>query len=272
VTPRCTVVRHESAELGRLERTERGPAPSLHGLVYRYCGYRHEGTGSAPRLEVAQDHVTIILGFGLPLRVVGPTHPAADEHSFIAALHDSYAVTEEYGALRGIQVDLAPLAAHMLFGVAMHELSAQLVVGFEDVLGRAGAELLERLEHLESWESRFAALDDFIARRVADARPAAPDAEWAWRRLRESGGRVEVAALAAELGCSPRHLAARFRDQIGPPPKTVARLVRFQRAVAQLGRDDGDASPRLRSSAATTTRHISTATSASSPAPAREGS
>jgi len=222
-----------------MERAERGPAAFARGVVHRYCGYRHEGTGAARRLEVAQDQVTVILGFGPPLRVGGPTRAPADEHSFVAPLHDSYAVTEELGSLSGIQVDLSPLGAHMLFGVAMHELSAHLVVALEEVLGREGRELVERLEGLGTWDERFAALDTFIARRLDRAPRPAPDAVWAWRRLRESGGRIGIAALTRELGCSPRHLTARFREQVGVPPKAAARLVRFQRAIALLGRDDG---------------------------------
>jgi len=50
---------------------------------------------------------------------------------------------------------------------------------------------------------------------------------------------VPVGRLARELGCSRRHLIGRFREQIGPAPKTAARLVRFQRAVRLLERDDG---------------------------------
>jgi AraC-like DNA-binding protein len=215
-----------------IRHVERDPAPWARGVVHRYCGYEHEGTGRARRLEVAQAQVTVILGFGPALVVGGPSRTPADETSFVAALHPSYAVTEERGSLRGIQVDLSPLGAHMLFGAAMHELSAELVVGLEDVLGRDGRELVERLEGEGSWQARFELLDAFVA-------PPAPDAVRAWSRLRDSGGRLPIAALARELGCSTRHLSARFREQIGPPPKTVARLMRFQRAVALLGRDDG---------------------------------
>jgi AraC-like DNA-binding protein len=75
---------------------------------------------------------------------------------------------------------------------------------------------------------------------VAAARGPTPDVVWAWRRLEETGGRLAVEALARELGCSRRHLAARFREQVGLPPKTVARVVRFHRA-ARLLRTAGDA-------------------------------
>jgi AraC-like DNA-binding protein len=47
-----------------------------------------------------------------------------------------------------------------------------------------------------------------------------------------------VAALAAELGCSRRHLATGFREHIGLPPKRVARVLRFARARELLDRGE----------------------------------
>ena len=72
------VLRHESDEHGRLLRVQRAADVRLRGVVNGYCGYLHEGTGVARRREIAQDQVTIILGFGPPLRVSGPGHAAAE--------------------------------------------------------------------------------------------------------------------------------------------------------------------------------------------------
>ena len=221
-----------------LERVECAPDPRLRGIAHRYCGFEHRTGGRVVRRrEVAQDQVTIILGFGPPMLVGGPTLEPAEHHSFVAALTDTYAVTE-HGALHGIQIDLSPLGAHMLFGMAMHELSGELVVALEDVLDDA-PELVERLYEAPGWDARFALLDRYIGARAEAARPPSPDAAYAWARLSETGGRLRIGALARELGCSRRHLTARFAEQIGPPPKTTARLLRFQRALQRLGRDDG---------------------------------
>jgi AraC-like DNA-binding protein len=46
-------------------------------------------------------------------------------------------------------------------------------------------------------------------------------------RLWQSGGRARIESLATEIGCSRRYLHARFREQVGLAPKTVARLIRF---------------------------------------------
>jgi AraC-like DNA-binding protein len=77
-----------------------------------------------------------------------------------------------------------------------------------------------------------------IAARVLEAPPVAPELDWAWERLLESDGAVGVGDLAGELGWSRRHLAVRFREEVGMPPKALARILRFERAVERLR--DGD--------------------------------
>ncbi|MCV7070741.1 helix-turn-helix domain-containing protein [Mycobacterium rufum] len=47
-------------------------------------------------------------------------------------------------------------------------------------------------------------------------------------------GRAAIGPLAAELGWSHRRLISRYRDAVGLPPKTVARIVRFERAAERL--------------------------------------
>lgn len=49
-----------------------------------------------------------------------------------------------------------------------------------------------------------------------------------------TGGAVLIAVLVRELGCSRRHLAARFGEDVGMTPKAYARLLRFERAVERL--------------------------------------
>jgi AraC-like DNA-binding protein len=157
---------------------------------------------------------------------VAGTHPAG----FVAGLHDICALTETSGAQGGVQVNLTPLGARQVLGVPMAEL-ANRVVGIEDVLGAAGRRLTAALYDAPGWAARFDLLDAIIGRRVEAAAALSPLAAAGWRRLAATGGQLGIGALAAELECSRKHLIAIFRDQIGLPPKTVARVLRFQRAI-----------------------------------------
>jgi len=153
--------------------------------------------------------------------------------TFVGGLGDECPVITHDGAMSGVQVDVTPLGARMLLGVPMHEL-ARRSFPLEDVLGAAAPRLDERLHDASSWEERFALLEDELAGRLEGATAPPPDVSWAWNRLRATDGRTRVSELAATLGCTRKHLAARFREHVGLPPKLVARTMRFRRATELL--------------------------------------
>jgi AraC-like DNA-binding protein len=131
-------------------------------------------------------------------------------------------------------VRFTPVGAYLFLRMPMH-LIANDAVDLELIDPALARVLVRRIASAESWTDRFAAMESLIAKRVADAEiPASIGA--AWRRLVATDGRIALGSLAAELHCSHRTLIARFRMHVGFPPKTIARLLRFNRAVRSIDR------------------------------------
>ena len=221
---------------GEWESAARLPHPALRPLVRRgYLGYA-ESTVPLRRLEVAYDAIVVILNLGPPLDV-----DARRQRSFVAGLHDRATVTAHDGDQLGIQLDLSPLGAQMLLGLPMGELSRQVV----DLHALIGDELIDRLGDAPDWGTRFDLLDGFLLARLERAAAPRPDTAFAWSRLQQTHGALGIAALCSELGCSRRHLAGRFAQDIGLPPKAVARVLRFRRVIGLLHAGGADAPRRL---------------------------
>jgi AraC-like DNA-binding protein len=223
----------------RLVRAE--PAPHLRPYVTRYTGWWERTAQAVRRTEVPAVEVPLILSFGPPTLVhdtLPPQAPPARVTSFAAGLYTRAVTVGHEGEGDAVQVDLTPLGARRFLGMPLGEL-AHRSVELSDLLGPAADRLVEALALTRGWEARFDLLDAAVTRRIAVGRPASPDVERAWTRLVHSGGTVRVDELAADLRCSRRHLTARFREELGLPPKALARVLRFQRALAllRLGRD-----------------------------------
>jgi AraC-like DNA-binding protein len=201
------------------------PAPALRRAITTYHGFRsdepptrrHEGPGADVVLILSLDHGWRIDG---ERRV-----------SFVGGLRLDQVVTESDGGMHGLQVSLAPWAAHTLLRVPQDEL-AGTSVPLEEFLPM---DLLERIGAEASWEARFAALDRELGRLLVEASPPDAGAIFAWDRLRATHGTARIGSLASELGWSRKRLAARFREQIGLTPKAAARLLRFEHARSLAG-------------------------------------
>jgi AraC-like DNA-binding protein len=229
------VTRHES-DVGSWELVSRAPDARLRGYVGDYQGYVE--SGSPVRQEVPMPLIPLIVNFGSRWKVASSaTGPHVSHDSFVAGLSVAPAYVGAAGPATCMQVNLTPLGAHMFFGLPMHELANE-VVPLEAALPRGIGRLAEALEDKAGWKERFALLDAILLARLADAKAPAPEVVWAWSILEKTHGKAPIGWICDRIGRSRRHLAARFREQVGLPPKTVARIMRFDRALSLLGRSD----------------------------------
>jgi AraC-like DNA-binding protein len=211
----------------------REPAAALRGLVTSYYGYREEPGVPTRRREGPGSDIVVILSFDTSWWIgdaLDPAAPGGRFSSFTGGMREGQVLTEHAGRSHGMQVNLSPHAARAVFRVPMDSL-AERIVPLEDLLGRRATLLVEQLQETPNWAGRFAVVDAALASWLADEHPPQPAVEWAWQQLRATHGRVRVSRLAEELGWSRKRLVAGFREHVGLPPKTVARVLRFEQAV-----------------------------------------
>jgi AraC-like DNA-binding protein len=212
------------------------PAPSLRAFVSRYTGYRYEGFEPGVHAGLPSHHLTFVVSLGGPIDVGVMHDRAAPREQFAAlvgGLHTQPAAIHHDGAQHGIQLGITPLGARALFGMPAAEIVA-LTLPLGTVLGRLAAELVDRLHAASVWSRRFAVLDQMLLQALRQPDEPSREITFAWERLTGSGGALEVGNLATEVGWSRRHLSERFRHEFGLPPKTMARIIRFDRARRML--------------------------------------
>jgi len=211
------------------------PEARLREHVLGYMDFAEHTTHAVRRREIAGALVPLIINFGPPFRIHGSGGEVSEpREGFVAGMSDGVSISESTGRSRCVQVNFTPLGARRFLRLPMGEL-ANRVVGLEDLFGRAEADRLRsRLHDAPDAEARFRLVDAFVGARVEGARGPSAGVGRAWRRLWETAGRLEAGALAREIGCSRKHLAARFHDEVGLAPKAVARILRFQHAVSLL--------------------------------------
>lgn len=126
------------------------------------------------------------------------------------------------------------LGARAFFGLPMDEVAAS-VVRLDEVIGREARRLREQLLETPRPEDKLRTLEGFLAQRLAagdgESRCGERLVSHVIERLRRQDGPLSVQQLAAESGVTRRHLVRLFQDQVGLPPKTLARVLRFQRVI-----------------------------------------
>lgn len=218
----------------------RAPAPELAGLVDSMVGYAEDGTPLSLSVEMAPLVVPLVISFGEPFEIAFDRAPRPEDRhgSFASGLHPGYVLINSTGRSQCVQVDFTPLGAFRFFRRPMHELAGAMV-SLDDLADPELGRLRQRLGELSSWAARLQLVEAFVLGRIRTAPDADAAVRWAWNALVASGGAIRVQHITDRLDWSRRRLAGRFREQVGIGPKAVARMARFNRAVALAARDAG---------------------------------
>jgi AraC-like DNA-binding protein len=136
-----------------------------------------------------------------------------------------------------VGVRFHPGAAAVALGVPPSELR-DAHVPFDAIDARLASLLDARLAPAQSSAEALTTLGALLAERCVELER--PDALVRAVVAALAHGRIRVSGLAEAAGISERQLQRRFRAAVGYGPKTLQRVLRFQRAVSVLARGAGD--------------------------------
>jgi AraC-like DNA-binding protein len=228
-----------ASELGRWRSAWRAAAAPLRPFVHGYFGSESSLPGTVRERHVPSFSVSLFLNFASPHRLLH--RDMADvrwgQRAWIVGLQGGYRLADAMGERQFLVAQLTPLGAHHILRERMDLLSDR-IVDLDDIDPLFARSLLARAGAASSWDARFDAVEAAIIDRLGMSDLAPTVASIALRSVQASGGDLDIGKLALTLGCSHRHLIATFRGQVGLPPKAVARLLRFERAVEAINRRD----------------------------------
>jgi AraC-like DNA-binding protein len=203
-------------------REHRPPAPLARHLVCTWTQRIGPGEACHPQRVLPDGCADLVwIGAAAPV-VVGPA-----TRTVVAPLPAGAIV---------IGARFCPGLAPCLLGVPASELLDR-ELPLLDLWGPAADRLSAQLAEAEGAAAKLAVLEAALARRPVNAGRADPlvVAAIAWLARRPAG---RVGELSRTIGISDRQLHRRFRATVGYGPKTLQRILRFQRLLA-LARGTG---------------------------------
>jgi AraC-like DNA-binding protein len=179
----------------------------------------------------------LILHLGDPFDRVAPDGPSERQPAILfAGQVTAPLLLRPTGRIAVIGVRFHPFGAASVLQVPQHELAGQ-TIGIDEI----SPVLARRLEDVMGGARTMADIVSGVQEcLVGHLDPGGADVRvtFAVREIERRLGRVSIGALARDTALTRRHLERRFLLAVGVTPKRLARIVRFQRALALLEQYD----------------------------------
>jgi AraC-like DNA-binding protein len=225
------------SELGRWRAAWRAAAAPLQPFVQGYFGSESSLPKPLRERRLPSFGVSLVLNFASPHRLLDRN--GVDGRwgcrAWVVGLQGAYGLADAMGERRFLIAQLTPSGAHHILRERMDLLSDR-IMDLDEIDPVFARSLISRVEAAAGWDGRFDAVERALVDRLGVRTATASVASVALRRVQAGAGDIDIGGLALALGCSHRHLIAAFRAEIGLTPKAVARLLRFERAVAAINR------------------------------------
>lgn len=157
--------------------------------------------------------------------------------AFVTGSHTDSYVSEMAADEPAMAIHFRPGGAYPFLGIPLSDLENGYV-GLDDIWGRAGAELHERLIGAPTTAARFAILEAFLLSRPWSSVRRHPAVAAAVAAI-EANPSVRMADIRDLVGMTTKRLIALFRAEVGLSPKAFARIRRLQAALRLLGTMNG---------------------------------
>jgi AraC-like DNA-binding protein len=231
-------VAEHTSEFGRWDEVERASDPRLRPYVHGYFATSSSLARPARERHLPAAEVPMVLNFGAShsrVDALSDRGPQRLDHAWVTGLQTRHHLGDAVGERRFMVVRFTPLGAHLFLHLAMDSLTDR-AVPLEQIDRRLAALVSDHVMVARGWAERFDAMERLIGSRV-DQCAVPPHVERAWNGLVRTWGQAPVGPLAADAGCSHRHLIQQFRASIGLPPKKAAMLLRFNRSIGAVTRN-----------------------------------
>jgi AraC-like DNA-binding protein len=220
--------------LAGVRYVSRVPQAPLDGLIDDL--YYLEGASPYPKLLVPpMPSALLFITLDGPFRLhngdpAGP--PAQPAEGCFIGMPTRHMLIEYPQFTRIVGVHFKPWGAFPFLQISLHELRDQ-IVPTSTLWGRFADHVRERMHAAASPQDMLVTLEALLRRRLKASKGLGL-VRHLGTRLADAHGAVSIGAMTDSAGVSATYLTGRFKEQIGVPPKILARIYRFARVVLEI--------------------------------------
>jgi len=208
------------------------PDPRLARYIKYYWALESGGSaGSSASERIFPDGcIEMIFHYGDLFRKYdsNPETSFLQPRSFVHGQIKKYITIEPTGEIGIFSVRFHPTGLQPFINIYTKELTGQNIC-LQDIWGRDGGELEDRVLNASSNPERIAMIETFLLSRLKVTENKI--IEHCVTSIRHSNGSRTIEQLAGDLNIGRRHLERTFVSSVGLSPKLLSRIVRFQNTI-----------------------------------------
>lgn len=160
----------------------------------------------------------------------GGDNPQLQPRSFIYGQVEKFIEIEATGKIGILGVRFHPNGLKPFVKVDVNDLTGK-TVAVEDLWGKDGEILEDRMLNARTNEDRIALFQVFLLRKLSEFPETDPIVERCVDSILKSDGNIPINDLANQLNIGRRHLERKFISNVGISPKLLSRITRFNNTL-----------------------------------------